>query len=62
MLLVVHLVNLTGQHDTLWDAPRDTQPGDPGVPARVRIRRSGSGLSPGCAWPTRTVRRNSCST
>lgn len=40
--LVVHLVNLTGQHDTLWDAPRET-PADPG-PGTLRLRRAGPAL------------------
>jgi len=35
--LVVHLVNLTGQADTLWDAPRAPY-GDPGR-AELRVRR-----------------------
>jgi dextranase len=39
---VLHLVNLTGQTDTLWDAGRQ-EPADPG-PARLRIRRMGSEL------------------
>lgn len=34
--LVVHLINLTGQTDTLWDAPRNP-PASPG-PATVRFR------------------------
>ena len=40
--LVMHLINLTGQDDTLWDTPRN-QPGDPGV-ATLRIRRVGTEL------------------
>jgi dextranase len=40
--LVVHLINLTGQTDTLWDATREP-PGDPGT-GTLRIRRSGPGL------------------
>ena len=40
--LVVHLVNLVGQQDTLWDAPR-LPVGDPG-PATLRVRRTGLGL------------------
>lgn len=40
--LVLHLINLAGQHDTLWDAPRAT-PADPG-PGTLRIRRAGPGL------------------
>ena len=40
--LIVHLINLTGQPDTLWDAARNA-PGDPG-PARLRVRRTGPGL------------------
>ncbi len=35
--LVVHLVNLVGQTDTVWDAPRAAF-GDPGV-GRLRVRR-----------------------
>lgn len=40
--LVVHLINLAGQDDTLWDAPRNV-PTDPG-PGTLRIRRTGTGL------------------
>ena len=40
--LVVHLVNLVGQLDTLWDAPR-APIGDPG-PGTLRVRRTGPGL------------------
>ncbi|MDX6227517.1 MAG: dextranase [Frankiales bacterium] len=40
--LVVHLVNLTGQENTLWDAPRH-EPGSPG-PGTMRIRRAGPDL------------------
>ncbi|MCW2884025.1 MAG: hypothetical protein JWL58_887 [Streptosporangiaceae bacterium] len=40
--LVIHLINLTGQTDTHWDAPRDP-PGDPG-PGTLRVRRTGPGL------------------
>jgi dextranase len=40
--LVLHLINLCGQQDTLWDAPR-LPPADPG-PARLRIRRVGAEL------------------
>ncbi|MDX6242473.1 MAG: dextranase [Frankiales bacterium] len=40
--LVVHLVNLTGQDDTLWDGPRH-EPGSPG-PGTLRIRRAGPAL------------------
>jgi dextranase len=40
--LVVHLLNLTGQHDALWDAPREA-PADPG-PGLLRVRRTGAGL------------------
>jgi dextranase len=40
--LVMHLINLTGQDDTRWDAPRN-RPGDTG-PATLRIRRVGVGL------------------
>lgn len=40
--LVMHLINLTGQDDTLWDAARN-QPGDPGA-GTLRIRRVGPGL------------------
>jgi len=39
---VVHLVNLTGQRDTCWDAPRD-QPAATG-PGTLRIRRMGTAL------------------
>ena len=44
---VVHLVNLLGQQDTLWDAPR-AHPGDPG-PAILRMRRMGPDL-PRIRW------------
>lgn len=40
--LVVHLVNLTGQDDTLWDAPRK-QPGSPGR-GLLRVRRTSAGV------------------
>ncbi|MFI7063092.1 glycoside hydrolase family 66 protein [Kribbella sp. NPDC050124] len=40
--VVVHLINLTGQRDTVWDAARET-PGDTG-PGQLRVRRTGSGL------------------
>ncbi|MEN3267517.1 glycoside hydrolase family 66 protein [Pseudonocardia sp.] len=40
--LVVHLVNLTGQHDTLWDAPRET-PAGTGT-GSLRVRRTGPHL------------------
>lgn len=40
--LVMHLINLSGQDDTRWDAPRQ-HPGDVG-PGTVRIRRVGPGL------------------
>jgi dextranase len=40
--LVVHLVNLVGQEDTRWDAPR-LPIGDPG-PGTLRVRRTGPGL------------------
>lgn len=40
--LAVHLINLVGQDDTLWDAPRHA-PGDPGA-GTLRIRRVGVGL------------------
>ncbi|MHB8184722.1 MAG: glycoside hydrolase family 66 protein [Dermatophilaceae bacterium] len=40
--LVMHLINLTGQDDTLWDAARN-QPGDTGI-GTLRIRRVGPGL------------------
>jgi len=40
--LVVHLVNLAGQHDALWDAPR-RPPGDTG-PGTLRVRRTGPWL------------------
>ena len=39
---VLHLINLVGQDDTLWDAPR-RQPGDPGA-ATLRIRRLGDSV------------------
>lgn len=39
---VLHLINLTGQSDTRWDAPRK-QPGDPG-PGCLRVRRMGTEL------------------
>ncbi len=39
---VVHLINLVGQHDTHWDAPRET-PADPG-PGTLRLRRMGTDL------------------
>ncbi|MDP1730735.1 MAG: glycoside hydrolase family 66 protein [Devosia sp.] len=35
--MIVHLINLVGQPDTLWDAPR-ASPGNPGA-ARLTIRR-----------------------
>lgn len=44
---VVHLINLTGQDDTLWDAPR-AAPDDPGAGV-LRIRRSGPDL-PRIQW------------
>jgi dextranase len=44
---VLHLVNLVGQDDTAWDAPRNI-PGDPG-PATLRMRRMGPGL-PRIRW------------
>lgn len=44
---VVHLINLLGQGDTLWDAPR-AAPGDPGV-ATLRMRRMGPDL-PRVRW------------
>jgi dextranase len=40
--LVLHLINLAGQDDTLWDAPR-AAPADPG-PGTLRIRKAGPGL------------------
>lgn len=40
--LVVHLINLAGQDDTRWDAPRAT-PADTG-PGTLRIRKAGPGL------------------
>lgn len=40
--LVVHLINLGGQSDTRWDAPRSPI-GDPG-PGVLRVRRTGPGL------------------
>lgn len=39
-VLVVHLVNLVGQRDAEWDAPRAT-PGDPG-PGTLRVKRAGA--------------------
>lgn len=39
---VMHLINLTGQHDTAWDAPRQS-PVDPG-PATLTVRRTGPGM------------------
>jgi dextranase len=44
---VVHLINLVGQHDTDWDAPRQP-PGDPG-PGLLRMRRIGPDL-PRISW------------
>jgi dextranase len=44
---VVHLINLVGQDDALWDAAR-AEPGDPGT-ATLRIRRTGPGL-PRVRW------------
>jgi dextranase len=40
--LVVHLINLTGQVDTEWDAPR-AEPADPG-PGSLRMRRAGAAV------------------
>jgi dextranase len=40
--LVLQLINLTGQDDTLWDAPRNP-PADPG-PGTLRIRSAGTAL------------------
>jgi dextranase len=40
--LVVHLINLRGQDDALWDAPRKT-PVSPG-PGALRFRRVGAGV------------------
>ena len=40
--LVIHLINLNGQTDTLWDAPR-AEPVSPGE-GTVRFRRTGSSL------------------
>ena len=40
--LVVHLINLTGQRDERWDAPR-RPPGDPGA-GILRVRRVGQAL------------------
>jgi dextranase len=40
--LVVHLINLAGQSDTLWDAPR-AEAADPGA-GTLRIRRVGTGM------------------
>jgi dextranase len=45
--MVIHLVNLDGQPDTLWDAPRRT-PTDVGT-GTLRVRRSGPGL-PRVRW------------
>ncbi|MBU1588502.1 MAG: hypothetical protein KKH51_11230 [Actinobacteria bacterium] len=39
---VLHLINLVGQDDTVWDAPRQ-QPGDTGV-GTLRIRRLGEAV------------------
>jgi dextranase len=39
---VMHLINLTGQDDTEWDAPRN-EAGDPG-PGTLRLRRTGQAL------------------
>jgi dextranase len=39
---VVHLINLLGQDDSKWDAPRNT-PSDPG-PGTLRLRRMGTQL------------------
>lgn len=39
---LVHLINLTGQDDTRWDAPRNA-PSDPG-PGVLRLRRMGTAL------------------
>lgn len=44
---VLHAINLTGQRDTLWDAPRAPH-GDPG-PATLRMRRMGTAL-PRILW------------
>jgi len=44
---VVHLINLTGQEDTQWDAPK-AAPGDPGT-GKLRIRRTGPDL-PRVQW------------
>ncbi|KQR93944.1 hypothetical protein ASF93_13900 [Microbacterium sp. Leaf347] len=44
---VLHAINLTGQTDTLWDAPRAPH-GDPGV-ATLRMRRMGTSL-PRIRW------------
>jgi len=44
---VVHLINLLGQEDVEWDAPRAV-PGDPGA-ATLRMRRMGPGL-PRIRW------------
>lgn len=44
---VIHLINLYGQRDTAWDAPRD-DPEDPG-PGTLRMRRMGPTL-PRIRW------------
>lgn len=41
-LLVVHLINLAGQTDTEWDAPRSV-PLDPG-PGTLRVKRAGAAV------------------
>ena len=41
-LLVVHLINLAGQADTEWDAPRAV-PADPGA-GTLRVKRAGSAV------------------
>jgi dextranase len=46
---VMHLINLTGQPDTHWDAPRN-HPADTGN-GTLRIRRTGPGL-PRVVWAT----------
>ncbi|MFA5919287.1 MAG: glycoside hydrolase family 66 protein [Candidatus Nanopelagicaceae bacterium] len=40
--LVIHLINLLGQEDTLWDSPRHA-PTDPGL-AQLRFRRVGQSI------------------
>ena len=47
--LVVHLINLAGQDDTVWDEPR--QPVRSVGPATLRVRRAGAAV-PASARPT----------